>query len=313
MSALDSIRMNIFSEEETEQYCKGLQQGLNTILSVDRYLSFPQIEEYYGIAKETVLAWSKIDINDCDNGYRRYLLEFARRHNPKNTFDLMKEHRLPADNSKEFISEVLLMDIDVVDSMENSKVSWRSRIIRHLLKLNKTLFEKQIQIIKQMILHEDGIRKFAVVKNISLPRYNDFERGFNHGLQIVLTIDKNLSFSEIEEYYGIAKETVLAWSKIDISDSDKGHRRLFLEFLKRYHPDNTANLMQLLQAPINNSASFIADAFEAPLDVIESMLQSKIKWRSAFVKNLLSINSQLLEKQIYAIRQIALLEKEYEE
>ena len=313
MSVVDPLRINIFSEQETEQYCAGFQQGLNTILSVDRYLSFPQIEEYYGIAKETVLAWSKIDINDYSNGYRRYLLEFARRHNPKNTFDLMKEHGLPADNSKEFISEILLIDIDIVDSMESSKVQWRGRIIRHLLKLNKVLFEKQIQIIKQMILHEDGIRKFGVVKNINSTKHNDFERGFNHGLQIVLTIDKNLSFSEIEEYYGIAKETVLAWSKIDICDSTKGHRRLFLEFLKRYHPDNTSNLMQMLQAPLSNTVPFVANAFGASIDIVESMLSSKVKWRSAFVKNLLSINHQLLEKQLYAIRQIVLLEKEYEE
>jgi hypothetical protein len=136
---------------------KGFTAGIGAISTLDRNLSFFDIQDIYGLHRTTVLLWSKESINDYDKGSNRILYEFLKRYNPKNTFEFMDKYSLESNNTLEHISELMLVDYIQLCTMFQSRLKWKRKIVKNLLKINKSLFEIQVKMIKKIIQSEDEL------------------------------------------------------------------------------------------------------------------------------------------------------------
>lgn len=134
-----------------KHFISGFQMGMGIAYTMDRALTSVEIERIYDLHRTTAQSWINHDIESYEHRNKKILIEFLRRYNPKNTLEYMDKYNLPSNNSKAFISESFLIDMDSLEKMESSKVKWKGKILRNMLKINKDLFGKQLEFIKDVL------------------------------------------------------------------------------------------------------------------------------------------------------------------
>ena len=138
--------MNKYKECEEE-----FNKGAAISLTINRCLSFVEIEKEYHVHRSTVLNWSKHYMYDVEHGYKRLLYEYLKRYNSTNTKIFMNKYNLPKNNTLAHISEAFLIDLDTIDKMQVSRKQWSLNLLQTLTNTNIDLFSMQIKLIKQMI------------------------------------------------------------------------------------------------------------------------------------------------------------------
>ena len=138
--------MNKYKECEEE-----FNKGAAISLTINRCLSFVEIEKEYLVHRSTVLNWSKHDMYDAEHGYKRLLYEYLKRYNRINSKIFTNKYNLPKNNTLAHISEAFLIDLDTLDKMQVSRKQWSLNLLQIFSDMNADLFNMQVRLIKQMI------------------------------------------------------------------------------------------------------------------------------------------------------------------
>lgn len=127
------------------------------------------IDEDFAIKYTTAMVWTKIDINDPLNGYKRFIVELLKRLSVGYMNELQKEWGEIERGTHVSIAKTINMPLRDAVNFSTSGIQWKKKILDFLMNIDVELLEFFYDSIKSMLSTQDfsdsdGVKREPIIK-----------------------------------------------------------------------------------------------------------------------------------------------------